>query len=135
MLAKRPAADEAQISKDVFRTEIAKGLTEQQRQEYYGTIRRVLTAYSNLCPQVGYIQGMNVIVSSLIYSLCDSWDEIGGNAELAFRLMVSLLEDSKVSEFYKTDMKRMLSFFGRIEERVRDEFPLVYKRLTTTEVG
>ena len=133
-MSKKPSMDETQISKDVFRTEIAKGLSDSQRKAYFATIQRVLRAYSNLCPQVGYIQGMNVLVSSLLYSLCDDFDQIASYAEFAFKLLVSLLEDFGISDFYKCDMKRMLAFFARVEEKVKSEFPDVYNRMVSLEV-
>lgn len=132
-LTKVEPVDAVQISKDVYRTEIAKGLTEAQRTRYFKAIQTVLSAYSVFNPTVGYIQGMNVIVSAIINSICDVWDDIEQYQELAFRLLVALLEDTKISEFYKSDMKRMLTFFDRVEERVKLEFPAVYQRLVSTE--
>lgn len=125
--------DDSQIAKDVYRTEIAKGLTEEQKTGYFETIQTVLSAYSVFNPTVGYIQGMNVIVSSIIYSICDDWDNVRQFGPLAFRLLIALLEDTKISEFYKSDMKRMLTFFERVEDRVKTEFPAIHERLVSTE--
>jgi hypothetical protein len=135
VLGQTPAADETQIAKDVNRTEVARDLTDSQRRAYFSTLQRVLRAYSNLCPTVGYIQGMNVIVSALLYSVCDDYDHIASYGEFAFKLLVALLEDLRISDFYKCDMKRMINFFGRVEDRVQAEFPEVYTRMVSTEVG
>lgn len=134
-LSQSPADDETQIAKDVTRTEVPRGLTDSQRRTYLATVQRVLRAYSNLCPAVGYIQGMNVIVSALLQSVCDDFDHIADYGEFAFKLLVALLEDLRISDFYKNDMKRMINFFSRVEDRVKEEFPAVYGRMVSTEVG
>lgn len=130
-----PAHDEHQISKDVYRTEVARDITPNQRKLYLSTIQKILRAYSNLCPQIGYIQGMNVIVSATLFSICDDFEHISSYGEFAFRLVVALLEDLHISDYYKNDMKRMLAFFTRIEDKVKVEFPGIYQRLVSIEVS
>lgn len=58
-------------------------------------LKRILTAYAVYDSKVGYVQGMNFIAAALLFHASE---------ELAFWLLVSLLEDYEVRDLYLPDM-------------------------------
>ena len=60
-----------QISKDLRRTSIPDINEETQKENFFDSINFVLNAYANLNEKVGYVQGMNIIVSSILYNICN----------------------------------------------------------------
>lgn len=101
---------------------------------YYITTRSVLNAYSNFHPSVGYIQGMNIIVSAILSNICDDYDQIEDYTELVFKLLVSLMDSTRVCQYYKSKMKKMMRFFESVQTIVADEFQQVHTYLKKEEV-
>lgn len=58
---------------------------------------RILNAIANHMPELGYVQGMNFIVSSLLLILC--------NEEDTFYMMIQLLQKFKLKDMYMNNFK------------------------------
>ena len=54
-------------------------------------LERVLIAISKYDPEIGYVQGMNFVIGSLLYHCSE---------EIAFWLFVSLLSDHEMRDIY-----------------------------------
>ena len=82
-----------QISKDLRRTSIPDIKEEADKESYFSSINFVLNAYANLNEKVGYVQGMNIIVSAILYNICNGdYSFLSTYEEECFWLLVSLLE-------------------------------------------
>ena len=68
--------DYQQILKDVRRTYSNNYNLENYKIQFLDSIKNILIAYSIFNPEVGYIQGMNIIVASLLYNLSKKEIEI-----------------------------------------------------------
>jgi len=68
-------------------------------------LQRVLTSLCKYDPSIGYVQGMNFVVGTLLYHCSE---------EIAFWLFVSLIEDHEMREIYMPGkfINRKLEFPG-----------------------
>lgn len=125
-----------QISKDIKRTAIPSSISGATLQLYYNSLENVLVAYCNACPKTGYMQGMNVIASCLLYNLCDGdYDNIQKHEEAAFNLFLSLMERYRVRDFYTQKMDKVFVFLRSLETVLLLNQPDILKHIKTEEVG
>lgn len=114
-LHKKPNTHIRQINVDIPRT-FGKWATEDKR----NALRRVLVAYSNYRPEVGYCQGMNYIVARILEVLL-------GNEEIAFWLFERMLDPlqslfTEKMEGYFLTLRMLEAAIGRYTPQLHDLF-------------
>jgi TBC1 domain family member 10 len=62
-------------------------------------LQRILNAVANYYPEIGYVQGMNFIVASLMLFV--------NNEEDTFFIMIQLLRQFKLKELYLKNFKKL----------------------------
>ena len=95
-----------------------------QSEEGIGRLRRVLTAYSWVNPDVGYCQAMNIVVAALLIYMSESQ---------AFFLL-SALCDRLVPGYYSTTMYGTLLDQKVFESLVEKTMPILWDHLVKSDV-
>ena len=95
-----------------------------QSEEGIGRLRRVLTAYSWVNPDVGYCQAMNIVVAALLIYMSESQ---------AFFLL-SALCDRLVPGYYSTTMYGTLLDQKVFESLVEKTMPILWDHLVRSDV-
>ncbi|KAK7984808.1 hypothetical protein PG988_002430 [Apiospora saccharicola] len=95
-----------------------------QSEEGIGRLRRVLTAYSWINPEVGYCQAMNIVVAALLIYISESQ---------AFFLL-SALCDRLVPGYYSTTMYGTLLDQKVFESLVEKTMPVLWEHLVKADV-
>jgi hypothetical protein len=134
-LTTQKCLDDHQIAKDIKRTKTAPNLSDSSTHLYREAVRAVLTAYSNHSPSIGYVQGMNMSVSAILYNICTSFDKIPAFQEDAFKLFVAIMEYTQVGEYYKGNMEGIKGLINELKERIQTALPDVYWHFIFTDVG
>lgn len=121
---------EKQIDKDLKRTLIPSMLNDKQRGQFYVALKNILTAYSNFNNKVGYVQGMNIIVSCILFNLIhNDQNQIFKYETDTFWLFTSLMEIYKIRDCYYNKMKRIFlladSLSNKLKERLNDIYQIV----------
>ncbi|KAF2223956.1 rab-GTPase-TBC domain-containing protein [Elsinoe ampelina] len=95
-----------------------------QSEDGIGRLRRVLTAYSWINPDVGYCQAMNIVVAALLIYLSETQ---------AFYLL-SILCDRLLPGYYSTTMYGTLLDQRVFESLVERTLPILSEHLTKSDV-
>ncbi|EFY93027.1 GTPase activating protein (GAP) [Metarhizium acridum] len=95
-----------------------------QSEEGIGRLRRVLTAYSWVNPDVGYCQAMNIVVAALLIYMSEAQ---------AFFLLSSLC-DRLVPGYYSTTMYGTLLDQKVFESLVERTMPILWEHLVKSDV-
>ncbi|KAF9879630.1 TBC domain-containing protein [Colletotrichum karsti] len=95
-----------------------------QSEEGIGRLRRVLTAYSWINPDVGYCQAMNIVVAALLIYMSEAQ---------AFFLLSSLC-DRLVPGYYSTTMYGTLLDQKVFESLVEKTMPILWEHLVKSDV-
>lgn len=95
----------------------------------------MLTAYANHSPSIGYVQGMNMSVSAILFNICSSFDQAPAFQEDAFKLFVAIMEYTQVGEYYKGNMEGIKGLINELKERIQTALPDVYWHFIFTDVG
>ncbi|KAK1996391.1 TBC domain-containing protein [Colletotrichum falcatum] len=95
-----------------------------QSEEGIGRLRRVLTAYSWVNPDVGYCQAMNIVVAALLIYMSETQ---------AFFLLSSLC-DRLVPGYYSTTMYGTLLDQKVFESLVEKTMPVLWEHLVKSDV-
>ncbi|GAB0132493.1 hypothetical protein EsDP_00000927 [Epichloe bromicola] len=95
-----------------------------QSEEGIGRLRRVLTAYSWVNPDVGYCQAMNIVVAALLIHMSEAQ---------AFFLLSSLC-DRLVPGYYSTTMYGTLLDQKVFESLVERTMPVLWEHLVKSDV-
>lgn len=127
-------AESGQIDKDVPRTNLPPGLSTAQADAYRSAIRAVLTAYCNFNKSVGYVQGMNILVSALLFTICDDWSRIDEAVQPTLLLLVNLMEGYQLADLYQKQMLRVLKLLKELEGRVEKDLPQLFHHICATDV-
>lgn len=110
-LIKKPSMHIRQIDVDIPRT-FGKWSTEDKK----NSLRRVLVAYSNYRPEVGYCQGMNYIVSRIL-------EVLSGKEEIAFWLFERMLDPLR--SLFSEQMEGYFLTLRMLEAGIRRYTPLL----------
>lgn len=115
-IAPLPAETAAQIEKDVGRTFLSKTLTktkinlvqsETERYNLLDTLRQVLRLYAGSDPQVGYVQGMNMVAAPIVLHMKE--------VAASFIYFKEVMTYGKLRMFFVED-------FENIKQEVREKF-------------
>ena len=102
------------------------------RERYYASIRRVLLAFSTYNTTVGYVQGMNIIASCLLFNICDGcFDKIEKYEADAFDLLAALMDRYRIGTCYINNMKKVFELSHRLEVMQRTSCPTCTSTSTT----
>ena len=135
-LLAKPCKDDKQIEKDIRRTILPPMAEGKTKERYYETIRRVLLAYSVYNPAVGYVQGMNIIVSCLLFNLCcGDFERVAELEGDAFALFFALMERYQIGGCYTNNMKRIFELSKDLEEILRRNLPALYEHINHEEAS
>jgi hypothetical protein len=108
---------EIQIERDVSRTfplsEAFLGRESQGQQ----SLTRVLRAFHKYDSRIGYVQGMNFIVGSLLLHCAE---------EITFWLFVSLIDDYQMREIFKPQIPGLYMHVGILEHLMEQHLPRLY---------
>ncbi|CAK7207500.1 GTPase activating protein (GAP) [Sporothrix eucalyptigena] len=95
-----------------------------QSEEGIGRLRRVLTAYSWVNPEVGYCQAMNIVVAALLIYM----------SEVQAFFLLSTLCDRLVPGYYSTTMYGTLLDQKVFESVVEKTMPIIWDHLVKSDV-
>lgn len=116
----------SQIDKDLKRTIIPHVDTPQYKELYYRSLKHVLTAYTNFNVEVGYVQGMNIIVSCIMYNVCNTdYANIESYEQISFWLFVSLMEHYEIKNCFSKNMKKIFDLSADLENLLQKNIPEV----------
>ena len=129
-------ADITQLDKDIKRSPVPSFLPKDTLLRYYSALENILIAYCNASPKTGYMQGMNIIAASILFSVVDKdYSNLKQVEESTFELFYSLMEHYGVKEFYATKMERVFVFLHSLETVLFLNQPALLKHIKTDEVG
>lgn len=134
--ALKPCKDDKQIEKDIKRTLIPPISNPDLREAFYDSIRRVLLAFSNFNTSIGYVQGMNIIASCLLFNISNKdFTNIRMYEADAFYLLAALMERYQIGTCYINDMKRIFELSKKLETLLEEKLPTLFKHINNEEVN
>lgn len=126
----------SQIEKDLKRTIIPQIADEDMKEDFYTSLRHLLTAYTNINPVVGYVQGMNIIGSCLLYNVSDGdFENIGDFEQTAFWLFVALMESYGVKRCFTNKMTKIFELSSSLELIIQNNLPDVLDIINSGDVS
>ncbi len=121
-----------QIKKDLNRTPVPIIENVKFAKKYKRKIQNILFGYSNINPSVGYVQGMNFIVSALIKNIIQNdYNLLSYIEEDIFWLFSALMENFKINEFFNEDMKAVFNFIETLNQKLIISEPDLMKQITS----
>ena len=126
--------DEIQISKDIKRTKTPDLKDLNVVCAYQESLRSILRAYANLRPNIGYIQGMNIVVSCLLMNICTDFTQVHEAEEESFKLFVTLMDFTNIGKYYENNMETISELTSELRKRVQNSLPKIYWHIITNEV-
>ena len=116
-----------QIEKDLNRTALPEFQNEKFKIDFIQKIQNILVAYSNLNKKIGYVQGMNLVVSHLIYNVCENnYGKLKYFEEQVFWLFVSLMENYKINNIFSEKMEGIFTLTSSLENFLKSNDPELY---------
>ena len=116
-----------QIEKDLRRTLIPGHLQKHQKLLFYAGMRNVLIAYSNFNSEIGYAQGMNIIVACILYNrTLTDLERLYEKEESCFWLFVSLLENYNIKTCFFNKMQKIFDLSNYLDYSLKNELEDVY---------
>ena len=114
-----------QIERDVGRT-FPRVNGFQQNGKGQEMLSRVLSAFSNYDNNIGYVQGMNFIVGSLLLHCRE---------DVTFWLFVALIEDFQMRDIYQPKLPGLYKHMNILEYLLETHLPALSNHLVDTCVG
>ena len=98
-----------------------------QFQDVQGQIqlKRVLLAFSRYDPNLGYVQGMNFIVGSLLYH---------ANEEIAFWMFVTLIEEFELRDIYEPNLPGLYKHCFVLDTMIKQHLPELFTHFQTHNI-
>mmetsp|Transcript_19420 Transcript_19420/g.77544 ORF Transcript_19420/g.77544 Transcript_19420/m.77544 type:complete len:230 (-) Transcript_19420:445-1134(-) len=85
------------------------------------TLKRILTAYANHCPECGYTQGMSNLASRILkYSLSE---------EIAYERFSEFMKIFNFAEVFRPGFPLLFRWIRMFEELVASRLPVVHRKL------
>lgn len=119
---------------DISRTFPDMPLFDKEQQH---SLLRILHAYANYNPDVGYCQGMNFVAGLLMYvSMNEDFGETPRleKEEEAFWLLVCLMEDGGLSGFYKRHFPLLRRYLWAFDELLVEHLPELHDHFNREHV-
>lgn len=124
-----------QIEKDIKRTVAPSCLNEKQRKSFFSAIRSVLVAYANFDKQIGYTQGMNIIVACILYNISQSdFNKLDKQEEHCFWLFTVLLEQYNIRACFLNEMKKIFDLSNSLDKLLKTRLRSVYRAINSDNV-
>jgi len=111
------SGSELQIEKDITRTFPQQAIFQQRAGEGQQSLSRVLLAFSKYDNTIGYVQGMNFIVGSLLMHCSE---------EVTFWLFVALIEDYEMRDIYMPGLPGLYKHIAILEHLMERHLPALY---------
>ncbi|CAD8169204.1 unnamed protein product [Paramecium octaurelia] len=108
-----------QIERDLSRTIKA--------ENYHKEIKNILTAYSVYDPNIGYVQGMNYIVSILFNHAKQEW--------ITFWLFVNLIEQMEIRDIFQLSLNAINKYSKILDFLLNKFVPKIYQNLSLKQVN
>ena len=106
------------------------------RDKYYESIRNILLAYTNFNKSIGYVQGMNVIVSCLLYNTCnEDYNFVGSYEEQAFWLFAVLMEKYEIKLCFSKNMRKIFDLSNALEFNLQKNQGQVFNHINRCDVS
>jgi len=119
------ASYDEQIKKDIKRSNIGLDFLFEKVAE--DCLYRILKALSLMDPELGYCQGMNIITANLLMiSDCNELE--------TFNLMLYLLKNLELREFFLNGFPKLLMFIFIFNEFIKDQYPLIHDKLEFLDI-
>lgn len=100
------------------------------------SLGRVLNAYANLNPEVGYCQGMNFVAGLLLRVIAPSASYIAlEDEEEIFWTFVSLMDYDSLRDFYRDGFPLLMKYTFAFYELMRVEIPDLFSHFETEGVS
>jgi len=125
--------DHHNIRKDITRTFPAHEFFIEEKKERLQHLENVLRAYAIFDPEVGYTQGMNFLVGTLIYYMHLERTEkdyyvIDRDFESdVFWILVHILQKKGWRNLYTDNTPKLMELLGKLEVRISTDLPKLYK--------
>lgn len=114
-----------QIKKDIKRSNIGMEYLSQKNAEE--SLYRILKCLALLDPELGYCQGMNIITANLLMlSDCNELE--------TFNLMLYLLKNLELREFFLNGFPKLLMFIFIFREFIKDQYPKIHYKLENLDI-
>lgn len=105
------------------------------RERYYDAVRNVLRAYCNFDKATGYVQGMNIIVSCLLYNVCNGdYEFIGTYEEQAFWLFAALMEKYEARLCFAPGMAKVFQLSDSLEYNLQKNQGALFNHINRSDV-
>jgi len=124
-----------QIAKDIRRTLVPAIHKPDLQEAYYTSVNNILNAYSNFNKNVGYVQGMNIIASCVLYNVCNSdYSFISTYEEQAFWLFTLLLEQYSIKLCFSANMRKVFELSDSLEFNLQKNQGSVFNHINRSDV-
>ena len=115
-----------QIKKDIFRSNVRFENFEEIKASDY--LYRILKVIAIIDPELGYCQGMNIVVAKFL--LISDFNELE-----TFNMIYYLLKIYDTREFYINGFPKLYKFMFILKGLIKNLFPDIYNTLIKLEVG
>ena len=112
-------ASEAQIDKDLQRTFQNDDLFQECSSK---ALSRVLLAFSKYDSTIGYVQGMNFVVGSLLMHCSE---------EIAFWIFISLIEDFNMRQIFMPELPGLYRHCFLLKNLTKKHLPTLWQHLVS----
>lgn len=114
---------ERQIDLDIERTLRDHVLFKIRFSSAQVSLFKILVAYSNLDPAVGYCQGMSTVAAFLLLYF---------EEEVAFKVLTSIMQRSRLRSLYMVGFGLLFETFFIHEQLMQKFLPIIYAKLVTS---
>ena len=126
----------SQINKDIKRTLVPAIEKPELKERYYDSIRNILLAYCNFNKNIGYVQGMNIIASCILYNVCNGdYEFVDSYEEQAFWLLAVLMEKYEIKLCFSQNMRKIFELSDSLEFNLQKNQGQVFNYMNRSDVS
>jgi len=132
-LLQMKCAESYRIHKDIPRTFPNHEFFMENRKDRLQHLENVLHAYANYDPEVGYTQGMNFLVGTLIYYMHLERTEkdyyiLDPDFESdVFWILVHIMQEKGWRDVYKDNTPKLVELLARLEDGIKRDLPRLHQ--------
>ena len=122
-----------EIVKDITRADL--GNTDFEKPAMYegeNALFNVLNAYANFDSEIGYSQGMNIVVSWILKFMREvdpATNEVVYDEENSYFILLHIMFNLKYRNVYDRGLSKTIEHLQMIEEMIETGFPIFYEHL------